>query len=177
MFQTKERKGPGVLPFTIRMGQMLMDIARHPVISNAKYISCLPASWSTLHAIAEVAYPPGVLEDLLERGVINAETTQKGYQALDYGLIAHFTRAIARLVNDFMYKWSPESLAKTLAPHAPSFWNTYDKVYLDELQALILWLTAFHAECVKVYNAAEDKRQREAGWKPGELERLRRRTR
>jgi hypothetical protein len=42
-------EGPDKLPFGERAAEMLMKIARDPVLSNPKFISVLPASWGTLH--------------------------------------------------------------------------------------------------------------------------------
>jgi len=43
------------LPFSPRAAQMLMEVARHPVIANPKHVSLLPAHWSTLYQITRDA--------------------------------------------------------------------------------------------------------------------------
>jgi hypothetical protein len=42
------------LQLSPRTAQMLMEIARHPVISNAKHVSLLPPSWGTLYQLTRV---------------------------------------------------------------------------------------------------------------------------
>ena len=42
------------LPFSPRTAQMLMEIAEHPGITNAKHVSLLPPSWGTLHALTKL---------------------------------------------------------------------------------------------------------------------------
>src|SRR5262245_40902384 len=56
----------GSLPFGERTAQMLMQIAEHAVISNPKYISYLPPSWSMLYALTRL--PDPVLEEMISDG-------------------------------------------------------------------------------------------------------------
>jgi hypothetical protein len=58
-----------------RKPQMLMQIARHSVISNAKYFSLLPPCWSTLHKLTEI--PLGPLKQMLADGRIHREMDYK----------------------------------------------------------------------------------------------------
>jgi hypothetical protein len=64
-----------VLPFTMRTAEMLMKIAEHPVISNAKHVSLLPPSWGTLYQLAKL--PPEVLEAKIENGTVNSKIERK----------------------------------------------------------------------------------------------------
>jgi hypothetical protein len=53
-----------------RIAQMLMVIARHPWLSNAKNFSYLPASYTTLYALAK-AFPGPQLQDFFHQGLIH----------------------------------------------------------------------------------------------------------
>ena len=59
------------LPFGARTAQMLMVIAGHPVLSNAKCISHLPPHWATLHELAQLPEPR--LLALIEDGTVHPE--------------------------------------------------------------------------------------------------------
>ncbi len=63
------------LPFGKRTAQMLMKIARHPVLSNANHGSLLPTSWRTLYELAQL--PPKKLEAKLIDGTITADIERK----------------------------------------------------------------------------------------------------
>jgi hypothetical protein len=70
-----DEKNPQRLPFGERTAEMLMKIVRDPVLSNSKFISVLPASWGTLHKLANL--PNKALESMLADGTITADTTSK----------------------------------------------------------------------------------------------------
>src|SRR5262245_61289292 len=53
-----------------RIAQMLMVIARHPLLSNTKNFSHLPASYTTLHKLA-IAFPGQQLQTFLDQGLIH----------------------------------------------------------------------------------------------------------
>ena len=59
------------LPFNERTAQKLMEIARHQDISNASNWTHLPASWTTLHALAQL--PVGEIPRRIESQEITAE--------------------------------------------------------------------------------------------------------
>jgi hypothetical protein len=69
------------LPFTPRAAQMLMAIAKHPVISNPKHVSLLPPSWGTLYRITRL--PLRLVEECIEDKRINPKTERKDICALD----------------------------------------------------------------------------------------------
>jgi hypothetical protein len=73
MVQTK-------LPFNERTAQMLMKIARHPILSDAKHVSLLPPSWGTLHALTKV--PDDKLIAHIRDGTINPKLERKDVAAL-----------------------------------------------------------------------------------------------
>jgi len=62
------------LPFSDRMAEMLMKIARNPILSNPKHVSNLPRSWATLYRMTYL--PDGELEQMLENGTIKSDTTR-----------------------------------------------------------------------------------------------------
>jgi hypothetical protein len=68
------------LQFSVRTAEMLMAIARHPVLSNAKPVSLLPPSWGTLYALTQLPKP--VLKRAFDRGAITPETTREEALAL-----------------------------------------------------------------------------------------------
>jgi hypothetical protein len=57
------------LPIDIRMAQIFMKIADHPIISNTKYVSLLPPVIGTLYDLTTV--PNETLRDQLDRSMIN----------------------------------------------------------------------------------------------------------
>ena len=63
------------LPFDVRTAQMLMKIAGHPVISNAKHVSLLPPSWGTLYELSRL--PEQFLIEKIEDGGITPRMARK----------------------------------------------------------------------------------------------------
>jgi hypothetical protein len=68
------------LPFSERTAQMLMRIARHPILSNANHGSLLPPSWRTLYALTKV--PDDKLIEHIRDGTINPKLERKDVAAL-----------------------------------------------------------------------------------------------
>jgi hypothetical protein len=68
------------LPFDERTAQMLMKIARHPILSDAKHVSLLPPSWGTLYALTKV--PEDRLSTHIRDGTINPKLQRKDVAAL-----------------------------------------------------------------------------------------------
>jgi hypothetical protein len=68
------------LPFGPRTAQMLMSIAKHPVLVNPKHASLLPASWYTLAILARLK--PARLERLIADGTVNADMKREDATAL-----------------------------------------------------------------------------------------------
>jgi hypothetical protein len=68
------------LPFSSRTAQRLMQIAEHPVLSDATHVSHLPASWGTLYELAQL--PPQLLEQHIDDGVVHLKMERKDAQAL-----------------------------------------------------------------------------------------------
>ncbi len=68
------------LGISSRMAQMLMKVARHPVLSNAKHVSLLPPSWGTLYELAKV--DDALLEAKIKDGTINPRMERKDVKGL-----------------------------------------------------------------------------------------------
>jgi hypothetical protein len=68
------------LGISLRMAQMLMKIAKHPIISDAKHVSRLPPAWSTLYELTKVPTPR--LEVKLKDGTISPFMERKDAIAL-----------------------------------------------------------------------------------------------
>jgi hypothetical protein len=63
------------LPFGKRKAQRLMEIARHPVLSNTTHGSYLPSSWRTLSELAQLSEEE--LEQAVTSGAINPDMTRE----------------------------------------------------------------------------------------------------
>jgi hypothetical protein len=63
------------LPFSKRTAERLMEIARHPTISNPTHVSLLPPHWGTLYELTKI--PAEELEKMLADGRINADTERQ----------------------------------------------------------------------------------------------------
>ena len=68
------------LPFAPRTAQRLMNIAAHPVISNATHASLLPASWMTLYELARL--PNEILMAKFKDGSIHPKLERKDVRAM-----------------------------------------------------------------------------------------------
>jgi hypothetical protein len=68
------------LPFGPRTAERLMEIANNPILSNPTHVSHLPASWGTLHALAQI--PNETLIAKIEDGSINPDLQRKDVAAL-----------------------------------------------------------------------------------------------
>jgi hypothetical protein len=100
------------LPFKARTAQMLMNIAKHPVLSNAKYISHLPPSWGTLSDLA--AFPDSELIELIGNGSINPDMQRsdiKNFHLYSYDQVGKAIRVLLNFVQrmppqDIVANWS-----------------------------------------------------------------------
>jgi hypothetical protein len=68
------------LRVSTRIAQMLMKIARNPVLSKTKFFSFLPGSYVTLHALT--ALPDDLLEQMIADGSINSGTSRARVEEL-----------------------------------------------------------------------------------------------
>lgn len=81
LIESKQRVGHGnwlplieLLPFGERTAQALMQVARHPDLSNPQYIADLPPSWGTLAVLAQL--PPGEIPRRIADGEITSDLEQ-----------------------------------------------------------------------------------------------------
>jgi hypothetical protein len=119
-----------------------MAIAANRVLSNATYVSHLPASWATLYLLTQV--PEEELERLLADGSITCETQTKDVEEIirriaDQGfylwrdLCGSFDTIIR-----FMQRW-PDP--KKIAGHVS------ESLAGGDLPKLMLWIERLHAAC------------------------------
>ena len=80
------------LPFGPRSAQMLMAIAQAPLLSNAKHVSLLPASWGTLYELTRVPeetlgdwFREGRITPNLERGEVSRFLRERKREIARYG--------------------------------------------------------------------------------------------
>lgn len=164
------------LDFTHRTAERLIEIAKHPVLSNPTHVSNLPRSWGTLHRLTYVEQSD--LEALLKDGTVNCETERKDVDAL----IARFDKrgvyeyedvvsALATL-NKFMTKWPDlnDNLVGSIGNclvDIPDYID--DGIYLDDLPKLFAWLSKLHHACNEDYQQTCRKQDRDAAesdWRP-----------
>jgi hypothetical protein len=70
----------GDLPFCEDTAQLLMKIARHPVLSNAEHVRHLPPHWGTLAVLSKAT--PKQLERWLADGKVNIDTERQQAESL-----------------------------------------------------------------------------------------------
>jgi hypothetical protein len=68
------------LPFGRATAQKLMEIARHPTLSNVSNWKRLPAQWTTLYQLSQ--FEPTALTTLIESGEVTARTTGEDVKRL-----------------------------------------------------------------------------------------------
>jgi hypothetical protein len=59
------------MPFGVRTAEMLMKVARHPILRDPKSISSLPVSWSILYVLSQL--PANLVQQEIIDGTINPE--------------------------------------------------------------------------------------------------------
>ena len=148
-----------------RMCQMLMKIARHPVIAKAKFVSHLPPSWGSLYDLA-TQFSEHQLLDFIRQGLVHpalkrheiAELedrliTSGNDGALQYlfariGPLMHYPAEFPDVQEAVERLWAIRRdmtfRSKPPARGEPSFGGTTLQD-LDELCALGEWLAKFHA--------------------------------
>jgi hypothetical protein len=165
--------------FGMRTAQMLMEIAEHEIISNAKFVSRLPPSWGTLHEII-TEIPTEALEGLLADGTINPEITRHEVGAIAADLRQQGTydwkklgECICLLIK-FMNQWPKGNVMATLVK-----WPTLPLPSAKDFDNRGPWITAFAAgyrdwerseRGNKRKNLPEKKYRRPRGWYRTQLE-------
>jgi hypothetical protein len=155
---------PTKLPFGVRTAQMLMKIAEHPVISNAKFISLLPPSWGTLARLT--AIPEEALASMFTDGQITPETRVKDVDDI-----------IKKMRDEGVYLWRDLRAALNVLSRFSKHYPNADElayyvleeerdepVSMSKLAELMPWLAKLHAACEQEEaddNAASEARDRE----------------
>ncbi len=147
-----EGKLPGCkkLPFGTGTANMLMAIARHPVLSNPKFSSDLPPLWYSLYGLAQL--PNDELEAMLQDGRINPELKGREIEALiqafrEEGLYKwdEIPEALNTLIK-FINKWpDPNSIGRFVLEEMDEGEHT---LYLDDFAKVPQWLSDLHSACV-----------------------------
>lgn len=119
LIEAKERVGHGrwldtvaLLPFSDRTAQALMQIGRHPDLSNPQHVAGLPAAWGTLAVLAQL--PEGEIPRRIEAGEITPELDRSTAQ----GWVSTYSASRQEALN----AWSQASDAVL---HALSYLKTY----------------------------------------------------
>jgi len=71
---------PGALKYELRVAQMFMSIARHPVLGDTSQSSFLPRSYKTRYTLSRI--PADELRRAIERGAVHSGMTGKDAKAL-----------------------------------------------------------------------------------------------
>jgi hypothetical protein len=103
-----------LLPFSEQTARYLMQIAKHPDLSNRQHAGDLPASWYTLAVLAQL--PPGEIPKRIETHEITAETDRAAaqqmasvYQAAKQEALNAWSSAVDGLTSALSYAktWTP----------------------------------------------------------------------
>ena len=132
------------LPFGARTAQMLMTIARHPILSNAKYVSHLPPCWGTLYDLASI--PDCELIDLIETNQIHPGMERADVKKFHFARLNQVPRAI-ELLMDFMHRVPPEELAKDVL-----FNNWPHEMFATALRKLPSYIEELLEAALKFHN-------------------------
>jgi hypothetical protein len=152
-----QRPYTGPVPFAIRTAQMLMVIAEHPILTNAKFVAHLPPSWGTLYELA--CMPDDELLSELEHGRIHPAMTRKDVAHLPGPKISRFIKGLADLIHFYRaYEGRPDIVARMIryAPEVSELTSLYSP---GKLQAeLPEYVRQMFQELEKLYR--EDRESR-----------------
>lgn len=141
------------LPFGERTAQMLMLIARHPILSNTKYVSHLPPSWATLHALAQV--PDDELLRAIDAKLVTPQTRLNEAKQLCSTRFDQLAPSLKVLLN-FMRLWrNPKDLVNELVEKECG--NLSDAELYD-LEKLPTWIAALQVACQQVADRGDTNR-------------------
>jgi hypothetical protein len=136
-------KGP--LPFSQRIGNMLMRIARHPVLSNSQFFSKLPPSYSTLYILSDL--PEAELVKQIEEGKINPSLLGSEAKVLGFNNPDRAFKSL-RLLCEIARYVTPAALAEHWDEDFALILGVDEIRQLDRLAA---YITALQAELWKRY--------------------------
>jgi hypothetical protein len=142
-------------PFSYRMARMLMDIAEHPVLSNVKHASYLPASWYTLFVLSQIN--PKKLEEFIannERSVFSVHPglQRNGAETLLRALNSRSRARVHRGQGD-QYIWRNQTDLETKDKKSQRLVSGYIEKEIDdalgEIKRLITSLKKVHDVILK----------------------------
>jgi hypothetical protein len=149
------------LPFGPRAAQMMMTIAKNPVLSNAKYISHLPPSWGTLYDLAGL--PESQLTDLIERRAVRPDMERSDVKKLHFARLDQVQRAVDVLF-DFMCRVPAEELASKVVFNS---WpeeklSTAARKLPSYVEELLLAVQRYHEDRAKAIDEYCDQAKRQS---------------
>jgi hypothetical protein len=138
------------LPFGTGTADMLMAIARHPVLSNPKFTKDLPPLWYPLYGLTSL--PDEELEAMLKDGRINAELKGKEIREIiqafrEEGLYRfdQIPEALNTLLKFRTKHPDPSRIARFVLEEMAEGDHTLD---LDDFAKVPPWLSDLHSACV-----------------------------
>ena len=130
------------VPFGTRTAQMLMAIAKDPVLTNPKFASYLPPSWATLHDM--VGLPEDEFEQYIDLQMIHPEMTRANVNQLPRKRLALLPTAIVTL-SDLCQQYDPEDIAEYLIHNVNSeLWEHINFQGLVKIEKASKWLLKLH---------------------------------
>ena len=129
------------LPFGPRTAQMLMTIAKHPVIGNAKYVSHLPPSWGALYDLTML--PHQELLGLIEDGYITPETQRSDIKNFGFYMLQRVPTSLRVLMQYAETYPNPDDLVPDFVI-VDSGRNFTDGFEMPALAALPAWIKKLH---------------------------------
>jgi hypothetical protein len=152
------------LPFGRRMAQIYMEIARHPILADAKCISHLPPSVAVIYELTSI--PNDRLEEMFADGTINPELRRSEVVELRkrirlegrWHLFPDLKRALCVLVRIADRYPNPEPLAKIVYEDL----ETEQKYQMPDPSSLAQWLAKLAAAVVRLHDEDEAKEKEKA---------------
>lgn len=141
----------GKLPFKQRTAECLMEIAKHPILSNPQHVAILPPHWGTLHRMA-ADIEEDQLEELLENGTINADTEREEIEKIIENHATGYEQGLEAIdvLLKFMKKYPEPSERATLVDLIMDLYEQRETKYdfsLDELDDLGSWIGKLRIAC------------------------------
>ena|SRR5215204_3458378 len=132
------------LPFGERTAQSLMEIAKHPVLSNPQHAAVSPPHWATLSRLTML--PDAELKSLIADGGINCETTRGEVEEIIDGVrkggmyLFHRVPEALNTLQAFMQKWpDADELMASL------YGELVERIDAEDMWKLLDWLSQLHA--------------------------------
>lgn len=151
-----------------RKAQMYMEIARHPVLSNAKFVSHLPPSWGTLYELTKIR-PHEKLEQMIADGLVRPDLERAEVEEIikhersEGRSLEECTKQLLSLWNFFEKYDDMEKVASELTSIGPF----EDVLTSDNLRAISRYIDKL-ADIRAAEEAAKEKRDKERSEKDAE---------